>query len=106
REALCARGIDERGLEAGHRRTLDFLRLHGRPVGRRRLAGLLGMSVRLFVDAVEPLLLGLGLVCATPRGLAIAGFGERVAEGGLQISRGFRTRAPRARYGALAGLPA
>ncbi|HGY90231.1 MAG TPA: hypothetical protein ENK43_03555 [Planctomycetes bacterium] len=102
REALCARGIDERSLEPGHRRTLDLLRLHGRPVGRRRLAGLLGMSVRLFVDVVEPLLLRLGLVHATPRGLVIAGFAERVAEGGPRISRGFRTRAPRVYYGSLA----
>ncbi|HGY90123.1 MAG TPA: hypothetical protein ENK43_03005 [Planctomycetes bacterium] len=88
RDALCARGIDERGLEPGHRRTLDLLRRHGRPVGRRRLAGQLGMSVRLFLDAVEPMLLRLGLVHATPRGLVIAGFGDRVAEGGPRVSRG------------------
>ncbi|HGY90540.1 MAG TPA: AAA family ATPase, partial [Planctomycetes bacterium] len=45
REALYARGIDERGLEPGHRHALALLRRHGRPIGRRRLAALLGMSV-------------------------------------------------------------
>ena len=37
------------------------------------------------------------------RGLALAGFTDRVAEGGPRISRGFCTRAPRVRYGSIAG---
>ena len=57
----------------------------------------------LFLDAVEPLPLRLGLVHATPRGLMIAGSADRVAEGGPRISRVFRTGAPRMRYGSIAG---
>jgi len=71
--ALTARGLDWRGLDVRQRRALAILHDRGRPIGRRRLASLLGLSTRQVARVVEPPLLRLGLVVDTPRGLAHRG---------------------------------
>ena len=70
-EVLDLLGLDADGLGPRHRATLDLIRRHGR-VGRSRLAGLLRVSRGAVRDLIEPPLLQLGLLRATPRGLAIA----------------------------------
>jgi Holliday junction DNA helicase RuvB len=71
REVLPQEGLDEPGLGPSHRRVLEVLETHKKPIGGRRLAALAGIGRRTFRELIEPELLRLGRVIPTPRGLMI-----------------------------------
>ena len=83
-------GIDNRGLTREHRAYL--LKLHaskGSPCGLRTLASKLGMHKDVVEESVEPILLSLGLVDATPRGRLITPEGTlHLSQLGLLKNRG------------------
>jgi len=68
-KVLELEGLNAQGLGPRQRAVLDHLRKMGHPVGTRRLAAVLGVALRTFKLVVEPDLVRLGLVSATPRGL-------------------------------------
>jgi Holliday junction DNA helicase RuvB len=72
RAALADARIDADGLGRVHRRVLEVLARHRRPMAYRRLARAAGVSVKAFRDLYEPALFELGAIVPTARGMVIA----------------------------------
>jgi Holliday junction DNA helicase RuvB len=72
REALRMLDLDERGFGPVHRRVLEVLRKHKRPLAVRRVATWSGITVEAFRRFYEASLMISGAIVPTPRGIALA----------------------------------
>ena len=66
RHALRLAQLDENGIGPVHRRILEVLRKHGRPLALRRLVEQVGITVEAFRSIYEPALFNSGAIIATP----------------------------------------
>jgi Holliday junction DNA helicase RuvB len=72
RQALVAAQIDARGLGPVHRRILEILARHRRPMAVRRLARAAGLTLESFRRLYEPALFDLAAIVPTARGMSLA----------------------------------
>jgi Holliday junction DNA helicase RuvB len=84
-EGLRRLGVDDNGLSEMDRRILAVLvQSHGRPVGLKTIAAVVGEQEDTIQDVYEPFLIRNGLMERTARGRAITPRGEEVAGHGLR----------------------
>jgi Holliday junction DNA helicase RuvB len=77
--ALTALGVDEKGLESGHRTLLATIahKFNGGPVGLGTLSAALGEEKDAIESVLEPFLIQLGFLDRTPRGRIITLSGKK-----------------------------
>jgi holliday junction DNA helicase RuvB len=71
RSALRLAQLDENGIGPIHRRILEVLRKHGRPLALRRLVEQVGTTVEAFRSIYEPALFGAGAIVSTRFGMGL-----------------------------------